>query len=113
MRINVSIVLILLMSSISLAHATPRIQHWQTASGAQIYFVENHDIPMLDVAVDFAAGSGFDNPQQLGVAGLTHDLMDLGTTQLSEDDIAKKLPIWARNLAVILTPIALAFLCAL
>ena len=91
MRINVSTILLVLVSSISLAHATPRIQHWQTASGAKVYFVENHDIPMLDVAVDFAAGSGFDKPQQQGVAGLTHDLMDLGTAQLSEDDIAKQI----------------------
>lgn len=91
MRISLSIVLVLLLGSISLAHATPRIQHWQTTSGAQVYFVENHDIPMLDVAVDFAAGSGFDSPQQHGVASLTHDLMDLGAAQLSEDDIAKQI----------------------
>jgi zinc protease len=91
MRINFSIVLLLLFSSISLAHATPRIQHWQSASGAHVYFVENHDIPMLDVAVYFAAGSGFNDPKRQGVAGLTHDLMDLGTNQFSEDDIAKKI----------------------
>jgi zinc protease len=91
MRINFSIGLLLLLSGISLAHATPRIQQWQSASGARVYFVENHDIPMLDVSVDFAAGSGFDLEKKQGVAGLSHDLMDLGAAQLSEDDIAKQI----------------------
>ena len=26
------------------------IQHCQTSSGAQVYFVENHDLPMLDIS---------------------------------------------------------------
>jgi zinc protease len=73
------------------ANATPRIQHWQAASGAQVYFVEDHDLPMLDVAVDFAAGSGFDDAAKPGVAGLTQGLMNLGAEGLSEDDIARKL----------------------
>ena len=33
------------------AFATPHIQHWQTTGGARVLFVEDHDIPMLDVAV--------------------------------------------------------------
>lgn len=73
------------------ANATPRIQHWQAASGAQVYFVEDHDLPMLDVAVDFAAGSGFDDAAKPNVAGLTQGLMNLGAEGLSEDDIARKL----------------------
>jgi len=30
------------------AHAILPIQHWQTASGAHVYFVENHDLPMFE-----------------------------------------------------------------
>ncbi len=75
----------------STAYATPKIQHWQASSGAQVYFVENHDLPMLDVAVNFAAGSAFGASDKLGVAGLTHGLLDLGAQGLSEDDIARKL----------------------
>ena len=40
------------------AHAGLPIQHWQSASGAQVYFVENHDLPIVDLSVGFAAGSG-------------------------------------------------------
>ena len=73
------------------ALATPKIQHWQAPGGAQVYFVENHDLPMLDVAVDFAAGSSFDTAEKAGLAGLAHGLLDLGAEGMSEDDIARKL----------------------
>ncbi len=74
-----------------IALATPQIQHWQAASGARVYFVENHDLPMLDVSVVFAAGSGYDVAEKSGLAGLTHGLLDLGVEGLSEDDIARKI----------------------
>ena len=58
------VVVALLLSCTALfsaaALATPHIQQWQAASGARVYFVEDHDLPMLDIAVDFAAGSAFD-----------------------------------------------------
>ena len=73
------------------AWATPQIQHWQTAGGARVYFVENHDLPMLDVAVGFAAGSAYDTAEKSGLAGLTHSMLDLGVEGLNEDDIARKL----------------------
>ncbi len=71
--------------------ATPQIQHWQAPSGAQVYFVEDHNLPMLDVAVSFPAGSAYDDAAKKGVAGLTHGLLDLGVQGMSEDDIARKL----------------------
>lgn len=73
----------------SVAFATPHIQHWQSASGAKVLFVENHDIPMLDVAVTVPAGSSFDTAEKSGVAGMTHHLPDLGTETSSEDDISR------------------------
>jgi len=86
---------VLLLSGASVfsgaAFATPHIQNWQAASGARVYFVEDHDLPMLDVAVDFAAGSGFDTAEKSGVAGLTHGLLDLGAEGLSEDDISRNM----------------------
>jgi zinc protease len=72
-----------------IAHATPNIQHWQSASGAKVLFVEDHDIPMLDVEVSFPAGSSFDTADKSGVAGLTHGLLDAGSDGLSEDDISR------------------------
>lgn len=71
--------------------ATPQIQHWQAPSGARVYFVEDHNLPMLDVEVSFPAGSAHDEATKKGVAGLTHGLLDLGVQGMSEDDIARKL----------------------
>ena len=47
------------------AYALLPIQHWQTKNGARVYFVENRDLPMLDVSVDFPAGSAFDTREKI------------------------------------------------
>jgi len=73
------------------AAALPPIQTWQTAAGSHVYFVETHDLPMLDVSVDFPAGSTFDTRAKSGVAGLTQQMLHLGAGGLSEDDIARKI----------------------
>jgi len=75
----------------TVALATPEIQHWQAPSGARVYFVEDHGLPMLDVAVNFSAGSGFDVAGKVGVAHVTFGMLDLGSQELSEDDIARRL----------------------
>ncbi len=73
------------------AMATPNIQHWQSASGAKVLFVEDHDIPMLDVAVSLPAGSSYDSAQKSGLAAITHHLLDLGSEGMNEDDTARGL----------------------
>ncbi|MGB8517864.1 MAG: pitrilysin family protein, partial [Gallionella sp.] len=73
----------------NVAFATPAIQHWQSASGAKVMFVEDHDIAMVDVAVSVPGGSSFDAANKSGVAGLTHHLLDMGSQGLSEDDVSR------------------------
>jgi len=80
-----------LITQASLALATLPIQHWQTPAGVRVYFIESHDLPILDVSVDFSAGSSADTPEKSGRASLTHQLLDLGAGGLSEDQIAKAL----------------------
>jgi zinc protease len=67
------------------------IQQWQTASGARVLFVETHDLPMLDVAVDFPAGSSRDTREKSGLAALTLRMLRLGAEGLDEDQIAERL----------------------
>jgi len=71
-----------------MASATPKIQHWQSESGAKVLFVEDHNIPMLDVSVNFAAGSSFDAVDKAGVASLTRRMLALGVAGMSEDEIS-------------------------
>lgn len=73
------------------AHAILPIQHWETKRGARVYFVENHDLPMLDVSVDFPAGSAFDSREKSGVASMTNQMLRLGADTLDEDEIARRL----------------------
>ncbi len=73
------------------ALAAPQIQHWSTDNGVRVYFVENHDLPLLDVSVDFAAGGSRDNPQKAGLAALARRMLALGAGGLNEDEISKRL----------------------
>ena len=57
-----------LVVAIPLVHAGPKIERWQTTSGAGVLFVENHSLPILDVQVDFAAGTAHELEGKSGVA---------------------------------------------
>lgn len=72
------------------AQAILPIQHWQTSSGAKVYFVQNRDIPMLDLSIDFTAGAGMDSAQKTGVASMTNRIMQLGAEGMDEDEIARR-----------------------
>lgn len=73
------------------AYAILPIQTWQTPSGARVYFVENRDLPMLDVSVEFPAGSGYDTAEKAGLAAMTNRLVNLGADGMSEDEIARRM----------------------
>lgn len=70
------------------AMAGVKISHWTAPSGAAVVFVERHDLPILDVQIDFAAGSALDPAEKSGLASLTRGLMDAGTADLDEEQIA-------------------------
>jgi zinc protease len=56
-----------------------------------VIFVESHELPMLDIAVDFSAGSARDPAGKAGLAQLTHGLLDQGAGGLSDTAIAHRL----------------------
>jgi zinc protease len=91
--------LVLLLISFNLvANAAVKINHWQTSTGAQVYFVENHDLPIIDMAVNFPAGSARDTKTTSGVAGVTRYLMTLGADGMSEEVITNKFADIGANL---------------
>jgi zinc protease len=73
------------------AWAGLQIQHWTTANGARVYFVENRDLPLLDVSVTFAAGSARDTRERAGLARMTRQSMPLGAGVWSEQEVAERL----------------------
>ena len=73
------------------ANATVKIQQWQTSSGSEVYFVENHDLPILDLSVNFSAGSAYDTVEKSGLAGVTKYMMTLGAAGMTDEVIANKM----------------------
>ena len=92
MRNKPAILLCVLIAcaAVAPAYALLPIQHWQTKNGARVYFVESRGLPMLDVSVDFPAGSAFDTREKSGLATLTQRLLKLGAGELSEDEISRR-----------------------
>jgi zinc protease len=73
------------------AVALPSIQNWTTPAGARVFFVENHDLPIVDVSVDFPAGSSYDRREKSGAAALTQYMLRFGADGLTEDQIATRI----------------------
>lgn len=69
------------------SHAAVKIEHWQTQSGSDVYFVENHDLPILDMSVGFPAGSAWDTKETAGLAGITRHMMGLGAAGMNEEEL--------------------------
>lgn len=71
----------------SLLWAELNIQHWQTNNGSRVYFVETHDLPMVDIRVVFDAGSAREG-KKYGLASMTNVLMPAGSKNYTEDQLA-------------------------
>ncbi|HYC42638.1 MAG TPA: pitrilysin family protein [Noviherbaspirillum sp.] len=70
--------LLLAFASIGPASAALKIQSWTLANGAEVLFVENHTIPILDISVEFDAGSRRDPQGKAGTAELTNAMLARG-----------------------------------
>jgi zinc protease len=73
------------------AHAALPIQHWQMDNGVRVLFVENHDLPLLDISVEFPAGSSRDDKSMPGLASMTHGLLTSGAGGMNEEEISRRL----------------------
>lgn len=67
------------------------IQHWETPNGAGVYFVETHQIPMVQFAVGFDAAGARDPDDKHGLASLVNTLLDDGAGGMDEETVAEKL----------------------
>ena len=56
------------------------IQHWTQPSGAQVWLVDSPGIPMVDVQMDFDAGSRRDPANQVGLASAVALMASKGVT---------------------------------
>ncbi|KQX24376.1 M16 family metallopeptidase [Variovorax sp. Root434] len=63
---------------ITSAQAALPIQQWTLANGAKIYLVSTNALPIVDVQVDFDAGSRRDPAAQAGLASATATMVEKG-----------------------------------
>lgn len=88
--LRASITLLLLAAALP-ADARVRIEHWTTQSGARAYFVETHALPIVDVSVEFAAGSAYDPRELAGLGQLTLTLLKGGSARYTESDVDRRI----------------------
>jgi predicted Zn-dependent peptidase len=67
----------------------PTITRTQLANGIPVEYVQRTAVPVTQVALAFDAGSAADAPQTRGLASMTLDLLDEGTSNLSSQQFAE------------------------
>ncbi|MES2137242.1 MAG: pitrilysin family protein [Pseudomonadota bacterium] len=67
----------------------PDITHSKLSNGIAVDYVQRTAVPVTQVALSFDAGSAADSPQQRGLASMTMDLLDEGTSKLSSQAFAE------------------------
>lgn len=88
--VAVAIAFAALLLLVPAADAAVAIEQWTTASGARVLYVASRELPMLDVSVEFPAGSARDTAAQSGLASLTLRLLRAGSRQWSEDELSRQ-----------------------
>lgn len=89
-RVQKSLMTIGLMAGlglVQLAQAALPIERWTTPDGAKVMFMRAPAIPMVDIQVDFDAGSRREPAQLTGLASFTVALLDKAAAGLKENEI--------------------------
>ena len=89
MRISVRILILASLIGFDV-QASPVIQHWTLANGARTYFVETHQLPMVQFSVAFDAGSARDPATLKGVARFVSAMLEEGAAGLNSTQIAEQ-----------------------
>ena len=83
------IIVFLIYSLYSTVYALPEINTWTTDNGIKVLHVNSPELPMVDIALTFDAGSARDN-ELAGLSTMMHGLLDKGTGKLNADDVASR-----------------------
>ncbi len=82
-------ILFVSMCLMSTAYALPDIRTWTTDHGLRVLFVESAELPMVDLALTFDAGSARD-ADLAGLSVVMHSLLDKGTGDMDADGVASR-----------------------
>jgi predicted Zn-dependent peptidase len=67
----------------------PTITHARLSNGMAVDYVQRQGVPVTQIALAFDAGNAADGPQERGLAAMTMDLLDEGTSKLSSQQVAE------------------------
>jgi len=82
-------ILFLFFSTIVFAESPVlNIQHWELKNKTRVFFVKRNELPMLDIALVFSAGSSRDGDQK-GLAAETNEMIGQGAKNLSANQTAE------------------------
>lgn len=63
---------------------------WTTPQGTRVLFVQARELPIIDLRIDFAAGSAYDLPGKSGLAAMTAGLLENGAGKWDETAFADR-----------------------
>lgn len=78
------------LALVTMAHAGPKVESWQTSGGAKVMYVHAPDLPMVDVRVVLDAGSARDGDLP-GLARFTSAMLTEGAGDWDADVLAERL----------------------
>ena len=67
----------------------PTMTHVELSNGLPVDYVQRQGVPVTQVALSFDAGNAADSPQGHGLAAMTMNLLDEGTSKLTSQEIAE------------------------
>ena len=67
----------------------PTIHHVRLSNGLPVDYVQRQGVPVTQIALAFDAGNAADSPQGRGLAQMTVNLLDEGTSKLTSQQIAE------------------------
>ena len=73
----------------AVSFAPPSIQTATLSNGLELYLVEKHDLPLVEIQLNIMSGWSADPAGKPGVAALTADLLDEGTRKMNALEISE------------------------
>jgi len=73
----------------AVSFAPPSIQTATLSNGLELYLVEKHDLPLVEIQLNIMSGWSADPVGKPGVAALTADLLDEGTRKMNALEISE------------------------
>ena len=79
----------------------PKPQRVELANGLVVYLLEDHELPLVEIAARLKCGSIYDQPPKEGLANLTTTLMRSGgTARFTPEELDEKLAFMGASLGV-------------